>query len=99
MERWLQSIHDLERALNSLGEILDIPLHATEYVLDATVHRFEFTYELFWKTLRYLLIYDGQVGINSPREVFKAAYKRGWIHDEDVWLESDHTLQLFHNFM
>lgn len=85
--RWQQSLSDLSNALDRLQEILSEPITKNSYVLDATIHRFEFCYELCWKTFKHLLAYDGQVDINSPREAFKQAYKRNWINDEELWLD------------
>lgn len=85
--RWQQSLRDWGNALNRLEEMLNEPIDAKPYVLDATIHRFEFCYELCWKTLKYLLAHEGKTDINSPREVFKAAYSLHWIDNEELWID------------
>lgn len=56
-------------------------------VVDATIQRFEFSVELFWKTLRRLLVAEGEgVDAATSRETLKHAYRVGWIDDEAGWL-------------
>lgn len=55
---------------------------------DAVIQRFEFTYELAWKTLSEILREHGIVlDILSPKTVFKAAYGAGYIKNEALWLK------------
>ena len=54
-------------------------------LVDATIQRFEFTIELFWKTFRHLLALEDKETF-SPKESLQAAYQLGWIHDEAAWL-------------
>lgn len=54
--------------------------------MDATIQRFEFCVELFWKTLRRQLEYEG-VESRSPREALKHAYQQRWLRAETVWLD------------
>lgn len=81
-----QSMANLERALARLGEALQEP-ETNPLVVDATIQRFEFSVELFWKTLRRLLVSEGEgVDAVTPRETLKHAYRVGWIDDEAGWL-------------
>jgi nucleotidyltransferase substrate binding protein (TIGR01987 family) len=75
----------LSNALNRLEEALKAPLD-NDLVLDATIQRFEFSLDLFWKTLKRLLSYGG-VEAKFPREVLKQAYQIGWLQDEEAWLQ------------
>ncbi len=55
---------------------------------DALIQRFEFTYELAWKTLLEVLREQGIVlEILSPKSVFKCAYGAGYIRNEEIWLK------------
>jgi len=54
--------------------------------LDIIVKRFEFTYEMAWKTLRRYLIFLG-FDIKHPREAFKEGYAQAIITDENIWLD------------
>jgi nucleotidyltransferase substrate binding protein (TIGR01987 family) len=80
--RWQTSLNQLEKALSRLGQALNEP-ETNPLLVDATIQRFEFTIELFWKTFRHLLALEGKESF-SPRECLKAAYQLGWIHDEPL---------------
>lgn len=68
-----QSIANLERALDRLGKALQEP-ESNPLVVDATIQRFEFSVELFWKALRRLLAAEGEgVDAATPRETLKHA--------------------------
>ena len=55
---------------------------------DALIKRFEFTFELGWKSLREFLITQGyQLEIPSPKGVFALAYREGILRDEALWLD------------
>ncbi|MFO0794270.1 MAG: HI0074 family nucleotidyltransferase substrate-binding subunit [Candidatus Brocadiaceae bacterium] len=54
--------------------------------LDLVVKRFEFTYEMSWKTIKRYLDYVG-IECHSPRSCFKDAFSQKLINDEAVWLD------------
>ncbi len=67
---------------------LEKALHepVSEYVRDAAIQRFEFTYELAWKTLKaYLATID--LTVLSPKETLKVAYQQGLLTDAAAWSE------------
>ena len=85
-ERKLQdSLTNLERATKKLEDALKIPKER-ELVVEGTIQRFEMVVELAWKTLKRALEYEG-LRPKTPRESLKEAFKLGWLHDEDVWLD------------
>ena len=53
---------------------------------DALIQRFEFTFELAWKTTTEILKEQGMAS-PSPKSVFKTAYEVGFIEDENVWVK------------
>jgi nucleotidyltransferase substrate binding protein (TIGR01987 family) len=57
-----------------------------DIVLDVAAKRFEFTYEMAWKSLKRFLDYLG-IDARAPRLVFKEAYAQGLLADEHVWLD------------
>ncbi|MCL4318680.1 MAG: nucleotidyltransferase substrate binding protein [Firmicutes bacterium] len=80
------SIGKLTRALGRLDEALRRASDSPDsIVIDATIQRFEFSFELCWKAVKNAL---GEVGLesNSPREAMKMAYQAHWIVNEGVWL-------------
>lgn len=55
---------------------------------DALIKRFEFTFELGWKSLREFLLAQGyRLEIPSPKGVFAFAYQEGILQDEALWLD------------
>ncbi len=59
---------------------------SSELERDGAIQRFEFTYELTWKTLKKVLSFKG-VDANNPRDVFREAAKQGLIENPLVWFE------------
>ena len=54
---------------------------------DGLIQRFEFTFELAWKTLKASFENEGLIGLTSPKPVLKEAYAAGLIKTEAVWLD------------
>ena len=60
----------------------------SDITIDGTLHRFEFTFELAWKTMKDYLEYSGVIeGIGSPREIIKTAFANGIIEDGENWIK------------
>lgn len=79
------SLKPLEDALESLKDILAQPVN--EYIRDGVIQRFEFTFELCWKTLkRYFKLIGRQDLSVGPRPILREAGKAGVISNVDVWL-------------
>lgn len=57
-----------------------------EFMRDSAIQRFEFTFDLCWKTIKAYLETQG-IRCTSPKECFKEAFQQGLIHNEPVWLE------------
>lgn len=80
-----QSLRNLEQATLSLKEALDEP-QTNPLAVDGTIQRFEFAFELSWKTLQSMLEADG-IAVTTPRAVIREAFKALWIDDEAAWLQ------------
>lgn len=76
----------LEKALKKLEIALEKPIDEDRTSVDATIQRFEFSIELFWKFLSKLL---GELGVNAkyPKDVLREAYQGYLIDDEQSWLQ------------
>lgn len=81
----LDSLKNLQNAVTNLEKALKIP-RDRELVFEGTIHRYEVTIELMWKTMQRALKYEG-LKTTTPRETLVAAFKAGWIHDEKLWLD------------
>lgn len=76
----LQKLKEASSRLNDLIESKE----KTSYFEDAVIQRFEFTFELLWKTLKEVLEENLIQVNNTPREVFKAAFSSGYIQNEEI---------------
>lgn len=86
MGEFNEKYEKLKQAVTRLGESL------TEYqntpsstMRDGVIQRFEFCFELAWKTMREYLLDQGYLDINSPRATLKQAFDDGIISSQD-WL-------------
>jgi len=76
----------LKRAFVKLQEILNEK--ESEIIRDSAIQRFEFTFELAWKTLKvYLEEKKGAKELYFPKDTFRSAFQAGIIDDNPVWLE------------
>jgi len=64
-----------------------------EYIRDSAIQRFEFTFELTWKTLKAYLEEKG-VRAYSPKDAIKGAFQVGLIEENTKWLEMIETRNL-----
>ncbi len=76
---------ELGEALERLKEILDAPFDKNRFIMDGTIHRFEFCIELFWKNFKNFLEREERK-VLSPRDAVSQAYQMEWIDHEKIWL-------------
>jgi nucleotidyltransferase substrate binding protein (TIGR01987 family) len=78
-------VEKLGRALDRLDEALAEP--GEGIVIDATIQRFEFTFELLWKTLKRALEEAGRRPSGTPRDVLSFGWQDDWLDgDERLWI-------------
>lgn len=83
-----KGIKSLEKSILKCESLKD-NLELREYIRDSAIQRFEFTFELAWKTLkRFLEIYmlenvDSLISAN----LFRIGYEAGLLQNSDLWLE------------
>lgn len=83
---WKDSFLALGQAIQRLHEVIErSKVDKNDYVLDASVKRFEFVIELFWKTLTKILKHE-KIESNSPKDVLSKAFQFSLIDDEKMWL-------------
>ena len=74
MKRFEERKEDLINATRRLKEALQEK--ESDLMIDAVLHRYEFTFELAWKTLKDYLEYLGvTINTGSPREIIKEREK------------------------
>ena len=80
----LVKIDNFERGLSRLKEAVEMAKDDLDK--DGVIQRFEFTIELFWKSLKTILNYQG-IECYSPRSCIKEAYKANLIDDDEIILD------------
>ena len=88
MSKLENKLENFANALKRLNEAVveSKQANASDVVRDGMIQRFEFTYELAWKTTKEYLEQLGIADLNSPKSVMKEAYARKIITDEETWL-------------
>lgn len=85
-EQLLLKWEDYHKALHRLEIALTKTLDEDDLYLDATIQRFEFTFELAWKLMKAVLEYEG-IEATSPRSSIREAWKQHIIGDAEKWLD------------
>lgn len=89
--RWKQRFNHFEKAFNLLKSVFEDRKIEELSLLEkeGVVQRFEYTYELAWKTLKDYLEYNGSLNnIDiSPRNIFKEAHSAKIIKNEDIFID------------
>jgi len=78
------SQEDFKKAIIKLEEVLII--EKTEIVRDSAIVRFEFCFDLAWKTIKNYAKDQG-MECYSPKECLKSAYQLKLIDDQDGWIK------------
>ncbi|MBC9784112.1 nucleotidyltransferase substrate binding protein [Heliobacterium chlorum] len=81
-----EKLDTYRKAISRLEDILNEEI-SNDYIYDAVIRRFEFTYEVAWKLMKLTLEYKGIVEARSPRDVFREAFAVGIIKNGDVWFK------------
>jgi nucleotidyltransferase substrate binding protein (TIGR01987 family) len=76
----------LEKAIISLEKVCKTDIDDKRIKIDATIQRFEYTIELFWKYLKRILEINGR-DINLPKAILQESYQNALISNEKIWLD------------
>lgn len=77
IQNFSKAVEKLNKGVDSVQDELDI---------DGVIQRFEFTFELFWKTLKLIMYHDG-ISCQSPRNCIKEGHRHGYIDDGELFLD------------
>ena len=78
------SLEKLKKAFKRLDEA--VKEASDELDRDGVIQRFEFTFEMFWITVKMFLEYEGY-RCAGPRTCIKEAARRGFLQDAEVALD------------
>ena len=75
----------LKEACARFDEVLAQP--ESVIIRDAAIQRFEFTFELIWKTLKAYLEEKGEKDLFFPKDAIRSAFRAKLVEDDPLWLE------------
>lgn len=82
-EKTKKQYADLTQALARLREALKLP--PTRIHIDATIQRFEFTFELCWKLMQSISTLDA-IAAYGPKQSIRAMAQLGHIDSPEGWM-------------
>ena len=84
--RWKQRFQNFEKALSQLDSAIERLNVLSDLEKEGLVQRFEYSFELAWKTLKDYLE-SQNVEAKFPRDVIKSGFQYELISDGKIWLE------------
>ena len=86
MDKLEGKIRSFKKALITFNELIkDNP---TDVERDAAIQRFEYCFELAWKSLQEVLKKEGFTieELSSPKKVIKTAFQASYIANDEIWI-------------
>jgi nucleotidyltransferase substrate binding protein (TIGR01987 family) len=99
--RWQQRLANFERALRLLREAMaNGPDALNQLEKEGVIQRFEYCFELAWKTLKDYMEANGIVfDVVMPRQVIKDAFAAKVLNEGATWIAMlDHRNLLLHTY-
>ena len=99
--RWQQRLTNFERALRLLREAMaNGPKALNQLEKEGAIQRFEYCFELAWKTVKDYMEASGVVfDVVMPRQVIKDAFAAKVLNDGAIWIAMlDHRNLLSHTY-
>lgn len=87
LNRLQKQILLFEKANNTLQKVFIDKSNFSELEKDWVIQRFEYTIEIWWKTLKKVLEYTKLNFVPAPREIIREAYKLDYIESLELWYE------------
>jgi nucleotidyltransferase substrate binding protein (TIGR01987 family) len=95
--RWRQRFDNFKSAFRQLEAACALDEYS-ELEFSGLIKSFEIAFEMAWKTLKDLLMYEG-FDVNSPRTTIQQAFDSALINDLSPWIEALESRNvLSHNY-
>jgi nucleotidyltransferase substrate binding protein (TIGR01987 family) len=87
--RWKLRFHNYKKALKTLTDAVNLSSQRqlSELEKQGFIQGFEFTHELFWKTLKDFLNEQGNQNIYGSKDATREAFNLGLIKNGEVWMQ------------
>jgi len=92
--RWRERFENFDKAYNLLKDAVYNFENLSILEKEGMIQRFEYTFELAWKTMKYYLEAN-EVDVKFPRDVIKAAFHYEIIEDGEIWMDMLEKRNLF----
>jgi len=93
--RWIQRFSNYKKTLEKLRDAIDeFDDEMTDLEKEGMVQRFEYSFELAWKTLQDLFYHKGYLDIKGPNPTLKQAFIDGYIEGEEKWRKMKNAREL-----
>lgn len=89
--RWVKRFENFDRALLLLREAVDLlqEPEVASIVKEGAIQRFEYTFELAWKTLKDFLIFRKvTLERSAAADVIRTAFATNYISDGQDWMDA-----------
>ena len=99
--RWKQRFQNFDRAFGLLRQALEHgPAALNQLEKEGVIQRFEYCFELAWKTTKDYLEAGGFVfAVVTPKQILKDAFAAKVLNDGQVWIDMlDHRNLLAHTY-
>ncbi len=87
LKRLQKQILLFEKANKTLQQVFIEQKNFSELEKDWIIQRFEYTVEIWWKTLKKVLEYNKLDFIPAPKQIIKEAFKLKYIDSLELWYE------------
>ena len=84
--RWQQRFDNFSRAYSQLSTVVERVASLSDLEKEGMIQRFEYTFELAWKTLKDYLASQA-VEASFPREVIKQGFHYDLIDNGEIWMD------------
>ncbi len=84
--RWKQRFSNFSKAYSQLSAAIERIENLDDLAKEGLIQRFEYTFELAWKTLKDYMESQG-IQAQFPREVIKEAFHYELIDNGELWME------------
>jgi nucleotidyltransferase substrate binding protein (TIGR01987 family) len=96
--RWRQRFENFDKAYRQLHSAVSDFENLNLLEKEGLIQRFEYTFELAWKTLKDYLE-SKEVDAKFPRDVIKASFHYEFIREGEVWMDMlENRNLLFHTY-
>ena len=84
--RWLQSLNNFEKAFTTLYDAVNEAKKRdfSDIEKEGLIQRFEYNFELAWKTLKLFYKYLGDDSIQGPRDAFQTAFNNELLQSKKI---------------